>query len=148
MHHLGFNYMKLISDQDFSQSRKYFLKRLYLSHVFTPKLLWLKYEIPTRPESKVRAVDRVRIHFVQGVIDPPSWSTPLISKFWAIWVGVDHDFDPKPQIWLRIHDRPPYFEADLAGRGGSISWDYPDVSRISSSPPIRQTGYPTSGCSA
>ena len=21
---------------------------------------------------------------------------------------------------------PPYFEADLAGRGGSISWDYPD----------------------
>ena len=76
MHHLGFNYMKLISDQDFSQSRKYFLKRLNLSHVFTPKLLWLKYEIPTRPESKVRAVDRVRIHFVQGVeLEGPEFHT-------------------------------------------------------------------------
>ena len=67
VHHLGFNYMELISDQDFSQSRKYFLKRLKLSHVIRLKLIWFKYELRTRPESEVRAVDSVRIHFVQGV---------------------------------------------------------------------------------
>lgn len=43
---------------------------------------------------------------------------PLISKFWAIWGGWI-----RMGFWLkilRISDRPPYFEADLARRGGRL----------------------------